>query len=119
MTEAGQWWPRDGAEQEGQEEGLEQGGRRLEGWESGFCCLVAKSCLTLCNPMDCDLPGSSVQGILRARIPEWVAISFSRGCFRPGYRTACPVSPALAGGSFTTKPPGKPSPGVRDRVEGD
>ena len=40
-------------------------------------CLVAK-CLTLCNPMDCSLPGSSVHGILQARILEWVAISSSR-----------------------------------------
>ena len=38
-----------------------------------------KSCPTLCNPMDCSLPGSSVHGILQARILEWVAISFSRG----------------------------------------
>ena len=34
-------------------------------------------CLTLCDPMDCSLPGSSVHGILQARILEWVAISFS------------------------------------------
>ena len=41
-------------------------------------CLVARSCLTLCNPMDYSPPGSSVHGIL-ARILEWVAISFSGG----------------------------------------
>ena len=41
--------------------------------------LVAQSCLTLCNPKDCSLPGSSVHGILQARILEWVAISSSRG----------------------------------------
>ena len=40
---------------------------------------VAQSCLTLCDPMDCSLPGSSVHGILQARILEWVAIPFSRG----------------------------------------
>ena len=40
---------------------------------------VAQFCLTLCNPMDCSLPGSSVHGILQARILEWVAISYSRG----------------------------------------
>ena len=34
--------------------------------------------LTLCNPMDCSPPGSSVQGILQARILEWVAIPFSK-----------------------------------------
>ena len=41
--------------------------------------LVTQSCLTLCDPMDCSLPGSSVHGILQARILEWVAIPFSRG----------------------------------------
>ena len=39
------------------------------------CCLVAKSCVTLCNPMHCSLPGSSVHGISQTRILEWVAIS--------------------------------------------
>ena len=42
-------------------------------------CLVTQSCATLCYPMDCSPPGSSVQGIFQARILEWVAISFSRG----------------------------------------
>ena len=42
------------------------------------CMLVAQSCLTLCNPMNCSPPGSSVHGILQARILEWFAISFSR-----------------------------------------
>ena len=46
-----------------------------------LCC--AKSCLTLCNPMDCSLPGSSVHCILQARILEWVAISFSRVSSQP------------------------------------
>ena len=40
---------------------------------------AAKSCPTLCDPMDCSPPGSSVHGFLQARILEWVAISFSRG----------------------------------------
>ena len=40
---------------------------------------VAQSCPTLCNPMDCSPPGSSVHDISEARILEWVAISFSRG----------------------------------------
>ena len=39
---------------------------------------VAESCLILCDPMDCSLPGSSVHGVLQARILEWVAIPFSR-----------------------------------------
>ena len=40
---------------------------------------VAQSCLTLCNPVDCSLPGSSIHEILQAKILEWVAISLSRG----------------------------------------
>ena len=44
---------------------------------------VAQSCLTLCDPVDCSPPGSSVHGILQARILEWVAISFSRGSSQP------------------------------------
>ena len=43
------------------------------------CVLVAKLCLTLCDPMDCSLPGSSVHGILQASILGWVAIPSSRG----------------------------------------
>ena len=48
---------------------------------------VAQSCLTLFDPMDCSLPGSSLHGILQARVLEWVAISFSRGSSRPRDRT--------------------------------
>ena len=48
-------------------------------WLSSGCfCLVAQSCLILCNPRDCSPRGSSVHGILQARILEWVAISFFR-----------------------------------------
>ena len=50
-------------------------------------CLVTKLCLTLCDPMDCSLPGSSVHGILQARIMERVTISFSRGSSRSRDRT--------------------------------
>ena len=48
-------------------------------------------CLTLCNPMDCSPPGSSVHGIFQVRILEWVAISFSRDIPDPGIK---PVFPA-------------------------
>ena len=48
---------------------------------------VTQTCLTLCNPMDCSLPGSSVYGIFQARVLEWVAMSFSRGSSRPKDRT--------------------------------
>ena len=47
------------------------------------CCLVTKSCPTLCDPMDCSPPGSSIHGIPQARVLEWVAISFSRGSAWP------------------------------------
>ena len=48
---------------------------------------VAQSCPTLCDPMDCSLQRSSVHGIFQARVPEWVAISFSRGSSQPRDRT--------------------------------
>ena len=52
---------------------------------------VAQSCLTLCDPMDCNsLPGSSIYGIFQARVLEWVAISFSRGSSRPQDQTGLP-----------------------------
>ena len=41
---------------------------------------VTQSCLTLCDPMDCSLPGSTIHGIFRARVLDWVAISFSNNC---------------------------------------
>ena len=44
---------------------------------SGDLVLVAQSCPTLCNPMDCSLPGSSVCEILQSKILEWVDFSFS------------------------------------------
>ena len=44
---------------------------------------VTQSCPTLCDPMDCSLPGSSVHGIFQARVLKWVAISFSRGSSQP------------------------------------
>ena len=46
-----------------------------------YLCLVAQSCLTLCDPTDCSPAGSSAHGILQARILEWVAISFSNSLF--------------------------------------
>ena len=51
------------------------------------CVLVAQSCLTLCDSMDCSPPGSSVHGILQTRILEWVAMPSLRGSSRPRDRT--------------------------------
>ena len=66
---------------------------------------VAQLCLTLCDPMDCSLPGSSVHGIFQARVLEWGAISFSRGLHNPGSE---PRSPALQADALQSEPPGKP-----------
>ena len=52
-------------------------------WQRLCVCSVVLSCPTLCDPMDCTLPGSSVHGIFQTRILEWVAISFSRGSSWP------------------------------------
>ena len=66
-------------------------------------CVSVKSCPTLFDPVNCSLPGFSVHGISQARILEWVAVS-------PGDPLDSEieaVSPAPAGGFFTTVPPGK------------
>ena len=68
-------------------------------------CLHAKSLQlypTLCDSMDCSPPGSSVPGILQARILQWVAISFSRGLPDSGVEPSSLVSLASSGGFFTT-----------------
>ena len=57
----------------------------IQNWESE--CEVTQSCPTLCDHMDCSLPGSSVHGIFQARVLEWVAISFFRGSFQPKDQT--------------------------------
>ena len=51
---------------------------------------VTQSCLTLCDSMDCSMPGSSVHGVLQARTLEWVAIPFFRGSSQPRDRTQVP-----------------------------
>ena len=70
-----------------------------------FLCTLAKllqSCQTLCDPMDSSWPGSSVHGILQARILEWVAISCSRGSSQPRDQTCIPHVSCIAGRLFTT-----------------
>ena len=57
-------------------------------------CSVTQWCLTLCDPVDCNLPGSSAHGIFQARIVEWDTISSSRGPSSPGITLASLVSPA-------------------------
>ena len=70
--------------------------------------LVAQSCLTLCNPMNCSLPGSSVHGILKARILEWLPFSPPGDLPNPEIEPLSPVSSALQADSLPTEPPGKP-----------
>ena len=55
---------------------------------------VTHSCPTLCDPMDCSLPGSSVHGIFQARVLEWVTIAFSR-------RSSWPRDQSIVGRCFT------------------
>ena len=62
-------------------------GRITESQRSAVHCSVALSCLTLCDPMDCSLPGSSVHGIYQVGILEQVAISYSRKSSRPRNQT--------------------------------
>ena len=70
-------------------------------WRALRSLLVAQSCLILCDPRDCSPQGSSVHGILQARILERVAIPFSRGSSQSKDQTwvSC-----IAGGLFTTEP---------------
>ena len=67
-----------------------------------MCAKLLKSCPTLCNPMDCSLPGSSVRGILQARILEWIAMPSSRDLPDLGIQPTSLMSLALAGMFFTT-----------------
>ena len=55
-------------------------------------CEVAQSCPTLCDPMDCSLPGSSGHGIFQAIVLEWIAISFSKGSSQPRDKPGSPAS---------------------------
>ena len=70
---------------------------------------IAKLCPTFCSPMDNSPPGSSVHGILQARTLEWVPMPSSTGSSRPRDQTCVSCDSCIAGGLFTTKPPGKPS----------
>ena len=68
-------------------------------------CVHTQSCPTLCNALGCRQPGSSVRGILQARILEWAVVSSSRGSSRPRDQTRVSCT---GGGFFTAEPPGEP-----------
>ena len=82
------------------------------GWGADPYILAAaellQSCLILCNPMDCSPPGSSVHGILQAKILDWVAISSSWGSSWPRDLTCVSYSSWIADRFFTTEPLRKP-----------
>ena len=71
-------------------------------------CSVSQSCPALCDPMDCNLSGSSAPGILQARMLEWVAMPSSRGSSpsRDGTHVSC-IS-CIADGFLTAEPAAKP-----------
>ena len=76
-----------------------------------------QSCLTLCDPMDCSLPGSSVHGILQAKIREWGAIPSSKGFPHPGIE---PGSPALQADSLRLSHQGssfQAHPFLKDQIQ--
>ena len=78
-------------------------------------CMCAQLYPTLCNPVDCSLPGFSVHRILQARILEWLLFPSPGDLPNPGLE---PTSPALAGRFFTTEPPRKPSLNVQTLLIG-
>ena len=101
---------------------LKNTNKEEENWGQGlarffFCCLFwvlffvcfLKSCscsvVSACDSLDCSLPGSSVHGIFQARIPEWVAISFSRGSSWPRGQARISHISCIVGRCFTTVPP--------------
>ena len=59
------------------------------------CAKLLQLCLTLGNPMDCRVPGSTLHGILQVRILEWVAISFSKDLSNSGIKSMSLMSPAF------------------------
>ena len=72
-----------------------------------MCAQLLQLCPTLCNPMDCSPPGSSVHGILQARILEWVVIPSSRASSQPRDSTCVSFISSIAGRFFTSQAPGK------------
>ena len=100
-------------------------GQEFPGWLMWSCCtdaarwcmcLVTQLCLTLSDPLDCSPAGSSAHEIFQARIPEWVAISFSKDLPNPGIEPASPVSPALQMGYLPTEPLVKTLTGILTRL---
>ena len=80
------------------------------------CVLSLSSCLTLCDPMDCRPPGSSVHGILQARILEWNCHALLQGIFpTQGLNPHLLCLLHLQADSLPIEPPGKPNVVFRDQ----
>ena len=90
--------------------------KKVWGLSSPYVCAKSlQSCLTLCNRMDCSLLGSSVHGVLQARVLEWVAISSSRRSYQALNRFLCPLHRQL--GCLPPEPTGKPSSLLKNSKE--
>ena len=84
------------------------------------CVLSLQSCLTLCNPMDCSLPGSCVHGILQARILEWVAMPSLPGALSSPWWNLYLVSLLHCQvGSLIFAPPGEPHTHIHTMIHAD
>ena len=70
--------------------------------------MLLQSCPTLCDPMDCSLPGSSVRGVLQAGILEWVSFPVSRNLPDPGIKLVSSVFPSLQADSLPLSNQGSP-----------
>ena len=79
-------------------------------------CSVAQSCQTLCNPMDCSPPCSSVYGIFQARILEWLPFPPPRDLPDLGFKPTSLISPSWQVDSLPLVPPGKPDISYNPRV---
>ena len=80
-------------------------GKWMDEMERCVLCLVAQSCLTLCDPVDCSLPGFIIHGDSPGGNTEWVAMPSSRDLPKPRLE---PRSPTLQADSLLSEPPGKP-----------
>ena len=80
----------------------------LKSFPGMLCVLSLQLCSTVCNPMDCSQPSSSVHGICQARILDWVAISSSRGSSPSRDHRGISFGSCIAGRFFTTEPLRKP-----------
>ena len=91
--------------------GIKIAGRNINNLRYADACMHAMSlqlCPILCNTMDHSPPGSSVHGILQAKILEWVAISFSRGSSCPRNQTLVSYISCVGRWVLTQVPSGKP-----------